>query len=144
MWLSAFRGPAFRLSAFALAFSSVGGAAGYAVAKERGTGRISQLERQLRQSGASLESSRGESSELRAKVSEGVTHLQALTQQLNALREDRDVIASECDRSIADATSSQVNNAAAIAVQRLTDNEVLAGQLETLGIERMSLIYAAV
>ena len=140
---SAFRGPAFRLSAFALAFSSVGGAAGYAVAKERGTGRISQLERQLRQSGASLESSRGESSELRAKVSEGVTHLQALTQQLNALRDNRDVIASERDRIKADALvmSSQVNNAAAIAAQRLTDNEVLAGQLETLGIERMSLIY---
>ena len=140
---SAFRGPTFRLSAFALAFSSIGGTAGYVVAKERGTGRISQLEKQLRQSGASLEVSRNESSALKAKVAEGVSHLQALTQQLNALRENRDVIASERDRIQSEmlTQSAQLTNAAAIAAQRLADNGILAGQLETLEVERMSLIY---
>jgi hypothetical protein len=132
-----------RLSAFALAFSSVGGAIGHTVASQRGSGRINRLEAQLRQSGLSLESARDESSELRAKVAEGVNHLQALTQQIQSLSESHEFITNERDHIKADALalSAQMTNAAAIAAQRLKDNEVLAGQLETLEIERMSLIY---
>jgi len=140
---SIFRGPAVRLSAFALAFSSVGGVAGYTVAKERGSGLRNKLEAQLRQSGLTLESVRDESSELRAKVAEGVIHLQALTQQIQSLSESHEFITNERDRIKAEmlAQSAQLTNAAAISAQRLKDSELLAGQLETLEIERMSLIY---
>lgn len=140
---SVFRGPVVRLSAFALAFSSVGGAIGCTVTKERESGRRNRLEAQLRQSGASLESACDESSELRVKVAEGVTHLQALTQQIQSLSESHEFITNERDRIKSEmlAQSAQLTNAAAIAAQRLEDNEVLAGQLETLEIERMSLIY---
>jgi ABC-type multidrug transport system fused ATPase/permease subunit len=140
---SIFRGPSVRLSAFALAFSSVGVAAGYTVSNSRGSGRRNQLEAQLRQSGASLESARSEAVELKAKVTEGVNHIQHLTKQIQSLAESRDFITSERDRIKAEmlAQSVQLTNAAAIAAQRLKDSELLAGQLETLEIERMSLIY---
>ena len=59
-----------------------------------------------------------------------------ISSQLNAAKTERDQVKADCEK-----LSNQINAAAASLNTCHSDNSLIAGQLETLEIERMQLIY---